>query len=380
MIKLNVFILSLSTALLAQPASAQWSVGGYVGQSNSRSLVDCREEQFPITTVTTRAFDQSGLFGQFITADPSNFEEQDLFLSDFIVAQPDNSLGDFLSFDSGLAFDLITPSLIDPSSIALEETSFFGSAEDVFGPSSILETSTVDGVDVLVRTDLPNTTPPQFEPVDFGDIFSGLDSVDFGTGDLGDFLPAISGPIGAISGQLNVVGTITESFGAFECQSDSTDVGYGLNVAYNFNDTWGVELGYVDLGEFTRDVSTPGVDFGPFPIDSTVDASAFYLAATGSYYYNKKWSVTGRVGIYRLELDLSSEFVASQATLNIGDGSTISFIQESGVSSASASDEDFYYGISWNYDFSAPIQFQLRYDNFDVVDVFSFGVQYRFGK
>ena len=57
MTKLNVFILSLSIALLAQPVSAQWSVGGYVGQSNVRSLVDCRDGQFPITTLTTSTID-----------------------------------------------------------------------------------------------------------------------------------------------------------------------------------------------------------------------------------------------------------------------------------------------------------------------------------
>ena len=63
------------------------------------------------------------------------------------------------------------------------------------------------------------------------------------------------------------------------------------------------------------------------------------------------------------------------------DGGSIALSQEGSEFSGrgSDSDEGFYYGLSWNYDFSAPIQFQLRYDHFDA-DVFSLGVKYRFGK
>ena len=378
MTKVNVFILSLSTALLAQPASAQWSVGGYVGQSNARSLVDCRNGQFPITTLTTSTIDQGALFGDLLFSGTDNFAESD-FLSEVagggLLTERDLFVDGFVTFDSGLAFDLITNPL-DPSLIVFEETSFFGSAEDIFGQSDFFEIDNVDGEDVLLSVGVPPVSPVvAFENVDFGNVG------EFDSTDLGDFLGAVVGPIDAVSDVF--VGTITESFGTFECQTDSTDVGYGLNVAYNFNKTWGVEFGYVDLGEFTSEFSAPGIDpnFSPLISQrSKVEASAFYLAATGSYYYNKKWSVTARAGIYRLEQDISFEGSSVSTAFSTGfGGTTISQSIEEGSGAFSFSDEDFYYGISWNYDFSDPVQFQLRYDHFDA-DVFSFGVQYRFGK
>ena len=94
------------------------------------------------------------------------------------------------------------------------------------------------------------------------------------------------------------------------------------------------------------------------------------MAATGSYYYNEKWSVTGRIGIYRLEQNVSLEFNSEGIPVFAGD----TIVGQDGID-FSENDEDVYYGISWNYDFSDPIQFQLRYDHFDA-DVFSFGVQY----
>ena len=71
--------------------------------------------------------------------------------------------------------------------------------------------------------------------------------------------------------------------------------------------------------------------------------------------------MTGRAGIYSLDTDRSIESGGVE------------------VFSDSKSDEDFYYGVSWNYDLSEPIQLQLRYDHFDA-DVFSLGLKYRFGR
>ena len=51
--KINALIFSFSTVLFAQSASAQWSIGGFAGQSNARSLNDCRGGDFATTTVTT---------------------------------------------------------------------------------------------------------------------------------------------------------------------------------------------------------------------------------------------------------------------------------------------------------------------------------------
>ena len=106
MTKLNVFILSLSTALLVQPASAQWSVGGYVGQSNARSLAGCRDGQFPVTTLTTTRLDQQAFNTALSEASSNNFIE-DNFLSGDLVVTDGGILDSFVSFDTDSVLDVL---------------------------------------------------------------------------------------------------------------------------------------------------------------------------------------------------------------------------------------------------------------------------------
>jgi hypothetical protein len=44
----------------------------------------------------------------------------------------------------------------------------------------------------------------------------------------------------------------------FSCTTEDSDTSSAINVGYHFNDTWGLELGYMDLGEHTGHVSGNG--------------------------------------------------------------------------------------------------------------------------
>ena len=335
--RLYSLILSFSTVLFANSVSAEWGIGGFAGQSNGRSLINCQEGAFPTTTITTSSFDQETFFSELVTSDFSEISSSELITNDGII-------GSFTSIDTVSFFDAIQDSTNGEFNI-IETTTFLGTIEDLNStPFISADFSSNNTVTVFeVDNQLVN-----FDATNFGEFLSGVS--DNGLGVSADDL-------------LNVFTAIeaTESFSTFECSNDFNDFGYGLNITYNFNDTWGIELGYVELGEFSSTFSPTEVNVVGFPTTATVDASAFYLAATGSYYYNQKWSVTGRVGIYSVNADLSIRFENIE------------------IARSSIREEDFYYGASWNYDLSEPIQLQLRYDNFDA-DVFSFGIKYRFGR
>jgi len=64
---------------------------------------------------------------------------------------------------------------------------------------------------------------------------------------------------------------------------DESDTSLGLNLSYNFNKAWGVELGYIDLGDFDGNADLGA--FGSF--DISADASAVYLAGTGTINFNQ---------------------------------------------------------------------------------------------
>ena len=130
----------------------------------------------------------------------------------------------------------------------------------------------------------------------------------------------------------------------FNC--DDSDTSFGINLSYDFSKSWGVELGYTDLGDSV--ISAPGL--------ASVSASfdAIHLAGTGTVNFNDSWSLTGRLGV----ADLSGD-----------------------VQGFSESDTGLFAGASLNYNFNDNLQAQLRYESFDGdADNFALGLKYSFGK
>ena len=142
----------------------------------------------------------------------------------------------------------------------------------------------------------------------------------------------------------------------FSCSSDDSDTSVGINLSYDFTDTWGVEVGYNDLGEESSAVNFLGVS------QQLVrgEYSAVYLLATGNWNLTDKWSLTGRLGVAKVDLDV---------TLPIT-GDTVS----DDTTEAMA-------GFSANYHFNDNWSADLRYDYFDIednIDNMSLGIKYHF--
>lgn len=143
---------------------------------------------------------------------------------------------------------------------------------------------------------------------------------------------------------------------AFTCDNDESDTAAGVNIAFGLTDNFGLEAGYVDLGETTSTLTgTSRVTGRSLSGDITAAQTATYLAGTASFNIGEQWSLTGRLGYYDISADI-----------------------ESTVSTTSIDTEaDVYFGTSVDYHFNDHLTAQLRYDNFDA-DVVSLGLQYNF--
>jgi len=164
---------------------------------------------------------------------------------------------------------------------------------------------------------------------------------------------------------------------------DDSDTSYGFNLTYNFNRTWGIELGYSDLGTYGGSDTIVETVFDPIAGDldvvtdasQDIDLTALYLAVNASYYFNDQFSVTGRLGVTELDLDSS---IRATSTVT----SDIFNITETASASESFSDSttEAFYGISLNYNFTNALQAQLRYDLYEGdIDNFTLGLRYSFG-
>ncbi len=133
--------------------------------------------------------------------------------------------------------------------------------------------------------------------------------------------------------------------GVADC--DEKDTAWRILGGYQFNRYFAAELGYHDLGE----VSAPG---------ASVEGTAWELVGIGSYPIVDKFSVYGKLGLYRGELE--------------GGG-----VEET--------NNDLTYGVGLQYDFLKNVGVRGEWQRYskmggDVdetdVDVLSIGVVYRF--
>lgn len=167
---------------------------------------------------------------------------------------------------------------------------------------------------------------------------------------------------------ITIINAETED--TFVCDLEDSDTSLGINFAYTFNNGLGLELGYMDLGEYTSEVrSTTGIPFvgGSFTTDGpSVEITSIYLAGTFTYKFLEKWSGTARLGYSNVDYELSSPLLGAL----IGDPD---FSDDESTAMG---------GISVNYDINSSWQASLRYDLFDAdeaVDVLSLGIRYNFG-
>jgi OOP family OmpA-OmpF porin len=140
---------------------------------------------------------------------------------------------------------------------------------------------------------------------------------------------------------------------------DDSDTAWKILGGYRFNRNLAVEFGYTDLGEVS---GSDGVD------TVTVESTAFELVAVGTMPIADKFSVYGKIGLYRGETD--AEVVGPSA------------------GSASESNTDLTFGVGVQYDFTKNLGVRGEWQRYsDVgggdiegadVDVISIGVVFRF--
>lgn len=142
------------------------------------------------------------------------------------------------------------------------------------------------------------------------------------------------------------------------CENSETDTAIGINFSYDLDENFGLEAGYVDLGQTESRFTVTG-DYSGTVYEDTVyafDQQVAYLAATYLISLSEQWSLTGRAGYYDLNGDLAS------------DGDNLGGIDV---------DPDFYFGGSVGYNFTDRFLAELRYDNFDLHMV-SAGLRFKF--
>lgn len=146
---------------------------------------------------------------------------------------------------------------------------------------------------------------------------------------------------------------------------DDKDTTWKIFGGYNFNRTFGVELGYVDFGEFNATGSA-----GVLPATASVEAQAVELLAIGSLPITQQLYAYLKGGVFRWDAD-------SRVTI--------------GSASATSSDDgtDWTVGLGLRYDFTRSLGARLQYQRYNNVgnpgttgnsdiDQWTIGVMFRF--
>jgi OOP family OmpA-OmpF porin len=164
--------------------------------------------------------------------------------------------------------------------------------------------------------------------------------------------------VGATLGQSEAGDTCSGVAGS-GVSCDDKDTAWRILGGYQFNRNFAVELGYTDLGEVSA--SGPGGNV-------SVESTAFEVVAVGMMPIADKFSIYGKLGMYRAETDAD--------------------VSVAGFSSASESNTDLTFGVGVRYDFARNLGVRAEYQKYsdvgggnigeDDVDVISVGVIWKF--
>jgi OOP family OmpA-OmpF porin len=124
---------------------------------------------------------------------------------------------------------------------------------------------------------------------------------------------AVSGPALAQDTGFYIGLSVGQSSADFDCSAgstcDDTDTAMKFIGGYRFNRNFGAEIGYTDLGEAT--ISDP-------ISTTTFEASVMELVGVGFLPLNEKFSVIGKIGMYRGDVDASDPAIGSASDSNTG--------------------------------------------------------------
>lgn len=144
------------------------------------------------------------------------------------------------------------------------------------------------------------------------------------------------------------------ALGATAISTDDSDTGFKIFGGYQFNRTWGLELGYADFGS----VGVRGTAGGPFNV--TADVTALTVAGVGTVPITGAFSAFGKAGLYLWDSKASS----SGTIAATGDDGT-DLMLGAGV----------LYGIDRNVAVQGEIE---HFAGDDTITVFSLGLRFNF--
>lgn len=131
------------------------------------------------------------------------------------------------------------------------------------------------------------------------------------------------------------------------CSADDSDTALKIFGGYQFNPNFAIELGYYDLGE----AKLTGTDSFLGFTRARAEASGINFAVVGSFPVTERFTLMGKAGFFRWEVDYS-EFTSSF-----------------GSYSASETGFDPMFGIGGAFNFSEKLGIRVEYEKFlDVGD------------
>lgn len=182
-------------------------------------------------------------------------------------------------------------------------------------------------------------------------------------------LASVSMPASAQEANFYVGGSLGQMEAKEACDGviiscDDKDTAWRIFAGYRFHPNFAVELGYADLGEVSA--SAPG-------INASVEATALDLAAVGIVPLGDRFSLFGKIGVYRGESD---------GTANVA---VPGFVASA---SASETNSDFTYGLGAGFEVNRSLGLRAEWQRYEDVggqdvgesdvDVLSVGVRFKF--
>ena len=115
------------------------------------------------------------------------------------------------------------------------------------------------------------------------------------------------------------------------------DVGYAINMGYRWNG-WGLEAGYVDLGQAKAD----GYRIGRSRYNLALKTSGWTLGVNGKFNFARNWYVSTRAGLFFSDTELDVRHYGKDK----------------------ASDTNGYFGAGIGYDLTSDMSIGMNFDRY----------------
>jgi OmpA-OmpF porin, OOP family len=166
---------------------------------------------------------------------------------------------------------------------------------------------------------------------------------------------AFSAPAVAQDSGFYVGGALGQSKVDLDCTGaatcDDKDTSWKIFGGYQFNRNFALEFGYVDLGEAALSGPTP-----PFGTTSAkLESTAFELVGVGMLPIVNRFSIYGKLGLYRADTDAQATATAL------------------GSAKESDSNTDLTFGVGVRYDFTRNLGIRAEWQRYADVSAGAFG-------